>query len=154
MSDNQIPWTPTDDEFDELWSKYDNDTQQLENVPDILSTMFEQQRKHMLAYDDLQNTHTRTAHGYGLEDRKVQANVREFAGYHIEELYEAINHLKNKPWKQTDKMVNRDEFLEELADAWHFFIEMHIIAGVSPVEVFTAYFAKTLVNNERRASGY
>lgn len=154
MSSNEIPWTPTSDEFDEAWAKYDSDTNHIENVPDILSTMFTQQANHMAAYDSLQGTHTRTADVYGLEDRKVQAGIREFAGYTTEEMYEAINHLKNKPWKQTDKLVNRDEFLEELADAWHFFIEMHIIAGVTAHEVFMAYFAKTITNNERRASGY
>lgn len=151
MSDNTIPWTTTTQDIDNLW---ENDEPQ--GVPDLLATMFEQQRQHMLAYDAIKGTHTKTAHNYGLEDRDVQASIREFAGYTIEELLgEAISgHLKNKPWKQTPREVNREEFLEELADAWHFFIELHIIAGVTPEEVFQAYFAKTLENKDRQASGY
>jgi hypothetical protein len=149
--EHQIPWTPTPEEFDDTWEGQD-----VENIPDILSTMFAQQAQHMAGYAVI-NEDALPFHLHGdLENRKVQAAIREFAGYTIEELLgEAISgHLKNKPWKQSDRPVDRDAFLEEMADAWHFFIELHIIAGVTPVEVFKQYFKKTLENNERRASGY
>lgn len=145
-----IPWTPTSADFDALWKR------EPESVPDILSTMFSQQREHMQEYAQISFDSLHPSLYGDLEDRKVQAAIREYAGYTIEELLgEAISgHLKNKPWKQTPRPVNREEFLEELADAWHFFIELHIIAGVSAEEVFQAYFKKSLENIKRRAEGY
>lgn len=147
-----IPWSHTTDDFDELWEDGENVT----FVPDILSTMFAQQEQHMRAYDAQQHTTpTVPEHMHGdLHHPLVQAKIREHAGYTVEELYEAIGHLKNKPWKQSFRDVPKEEFLEELADAWHFFIELHIIAGVTPEEVFRQYFRKALINEQRRADGY
>lgn len=148
-----IPWTPTTPDFDALWEW---GVDEVTGIPDMLATMFTQQREHMEEYAQI-SFDPLNPNLYGdLEDRQVQAAIREYAGYTIEELLgEAISgHLKNKPWKQTPRPVNRDEFVEELADAWHFFIELHIIAGVGPEEVFKAYFAKTLENIKRRAEGY
>jgi hypothetical protein len=146
-----IPWASTPDDFDEIW---ENDAVQ---VPDILETMFAQQIEHMQAYAAINEEAQVPPHLWGdLENRRVQAGIREFAGYTIEELLgEAISgHLKNKPWKQTDKPVDRDAFLDEFADAWHFFIEMHVIAGITPTEVFKTYFAKSLINQHRQQTGY
>jgi hypothetical protein len=147
-----IPWASTPDDFDEMW---ENDA--AVQVPDILETMFAQQIEHMQAYASINEEAQVPPHLWGdLENRRVQAGIREFAGYTIEELLgEAISgHLKNKPWKQTDRPVDRDAFLDELADAWHFLIEMHVIAGITPTEVFKAYFAKTLINQHRQQTGY
>ena len=146
-----IPWAHTSDDFDEFWEDSD-----VTFVPDILSTMFAQQEQHMRAYDEQQHTTpTVPEHLHGnLRNPLVQAKIREHAGYTVEELYEAIGHLKNKPWKQSFRDVPKEEFLEELADAWHFFIELHIIAGVTPEEVFRQYFRKALINEQRRADGY
>jgi NTP pyrophosphatase (non-canonical NTP hydrolase) len=150
---NQIPWTATCDEFDDLWDNSPWAEEQPGSVPDIMSTMFAQQLRHMQAYSEL--GHTLEPHLWGnLDNRKTQAAIREFAGYTVEELYEAINNLKNKPWKQTDVETNVEAFKEELADAWHFFIELHILAGIDPVEVFRSYFRKAFVNTQRIASGY
>ncbi|MCA1841290.1 MAG: hypothetical protein LC723_13370 [Actinobacteria bacterium] len=81
--------------------------------------------------------------------------MRENAGYVIEELMEAIGgHLKNKPWKQTKVPVDVDAFREELSDVWHFFIQLMLLAGVTPIEVFTGYFRKSLINEQRRQNGY
>ncbi|QGJ94514.1 dUTPase [Gordonia phage Yarn] len=152
MTAISIPWTHTSDDFDEFWEEDPN----VSSVPDILSTMFAQQQQHMRAYDEQQHTTpTVPEHMHGdLYHPLVQAKIREHAGYTVEELYEAIGHLKNKPWKQTFKDVSKEEFLEELADAWHFFIELHIIAGVTPEEVFRQYFRKALINQQRRDTGY
>lgn len=152
MSDNTIPWTETKPSFDHLWENLAS------YVPDILATMFAKQEQHMEAYGAISHTTpTVTPQAYGqLENPIIQAKIREYAGYTIEELLgEAISgHLKNKPWKQSFKEVDREAFLDELADAWHFFIEMHLYAGVTPEEVFGAYFKKALENDQRRATGY
>jgi hypothetical protein len=150
-----IPWQEAPREFDTLW--YESPL--LGGVPDMMQTMFEQQRQHMEAYADTSISFHSPMSGaptgdVDLDHLRTQAAIREAASYTVEELYEAINLLKNKPWKNTPRHTDREAFLEELADMWHFLIEMHIIAGVSPLEVFQAYFAKTLINNTRRETGY
>jgi hypothetical protein len=151
--ENSIPWTATGDEFDDLWDSSPWASQQPDSVPDILCTMFSQQRKHMQSYSEL--GHTIEPHLEGLLDnRTTQAAIREFAGYTVEELYEAINNLKNKPWKRSDTPTDVEKFKEELADAWHFFIELHIVAGLDPEEIFRMYFRKTFINVHRQQTGY
>ncbi|AWY05236.1 dUTPase [Gordonia phage Margaret] len=151
MSD--IPWTATSDAFDELWEDH---VPALEGVPDTLATMMTQQAKHMREYAEMQHTTPRIEeHDWGnLDLPLVQAKLRESAGYMVEELYEAIGHLKNKPWKQSFKEVDRDAFREEVSDATHFFLEFLILAGISPEQLFIEYFRKTLINEHRRATGY
>ncbi|QGJ96831.1 dUTPase [Gordonia phage Cleo] len=154
MSDN-IPWTSTTDDFDELWQTADEGDAP-DFVPDILATMFAQQLEHMRAYGDIQHTTPKIEpHQWGdIQSPLVQAKIRESAGYTVEELYEAVNLLKNKPWKQSFRTTDREAFLEELADVWHFFIELHLLAGVDPEEVFRQYFMKSLKNVQRRDEGY
>ncbi|WNN95773.1 dUTPase [Gordonia phage Fribs8] len=156
MSDSpRIPWTSTTDDFDELWQTADEGDAP-DFVPDILVTMFAQQLEHMRAYSDIQHTTPKIEpHQWGdIQSPLVQAKVRESASYTVEELYEAVGLLKNKPWKQSLRATDRAEFLEELADVWHFFIELHLLAGVDPEEVFRQYFMKSLKNVQRRAEGY
>lgn len=146
-----IPWRASTDGFDEHWGKEEG----LGFIPDILETMFAQQFDHMQAYATINEDAQLPPHLWGdLDHPRTQAAIREFAGYTVEELYEAINHLKNKPWKQTHRPTDTAEFKEELADAWHFFIELHILAGLNPLDVFEEYFRKTLVNKHRQETGY
>lgn len=157
--EDSIPWCSTGDEFDDLWDESPWSQQQPNSVPDMLCTMFAQQRSHMAAYQEISEQigsgNVPEPHDWGqLDRRNIQASIREFAGYTVEELYEAINHLKNKPWKQTDKPTDVAAFKEELADAWHFFIELHILAGIDPEEVFRMYFRKTFINVNRQQNGY
>lgn len=146
---SNIPWAYSTNEFDELWKD------QAETVPDILTTMFAQQHEHMRAYASIAPGAQLPPYLWGdLDNPRTQAAIREFASYTVEELYEAINHLKNKPWKQTFKKTDVEAFKEELADMWHFLIEMHILAGMSPLDVFRAYFKKSLINEQRQQGGY
>ena len=153
--EDSIPWTATGDEFDDIWDSSPWSTEQPNQVPDILATMFTQQRQHMGVYADMKHSTTPEPHEWGqLDSRRIQAAIREFAGYTIEELYEAINRLKNKPWKQTDVSTDVEKFKEELADMWHFLIELHILAGIDAEEIFRSYFRKTFINVNRQQNGY
>lgn len=144
-----IPWSRSATGFDDLW------VDETEVIPDILETMFTRQRNHMEDYAEINPEANLKPEQYGqIDDPRVQAALREFAGYHVEELYEAINNLKNKPWKQTFKKTDQEAFLEELADAWHFFIEFHILAGIDPLTIFKEYFKKSLINDNRKANNY
>lgn len=148
MSDEfHIPWSTPNDSFDEIWSADSHFADR--RVPDMLATMYAQQKKHMQVYDpDSYWTNL------GIQSPTAQAKLREFAAYSMEEWYEAINHLKNKPWKKTFVEADKDAFLEEMADMFHFFLEFLIIAKISPEQLFRAYFAKTLINIDRQGNDY
>lgn len=153
--EDSIPWCSTGDEFDDLWDSSPWSQEQPDQVPDILCTMFNQQLKHMSVYDELGGHGGLEPHLRGdLDHRQTQRVLREFASYTVEELYEAIGNLKNKPWKQTERPTDVEAFKEELADVWHFFIELHILAGIDPEEIFRMYFQKTFINVNRQQNGY
>ena len=72
----------------------------------------------------------------------------------IVEICEAIDCLKNKPWKQTMMEVDVNHFQEEIADALHFFVEACIVAGISADDLFNLYMRKSKVNEFRQRSNY
>jgi len=144
-----IPWTSTDDAFDDLWEDH------TETVPDMLTTMFAQQEQHIRAYADNNFGDTLDLNLLGdIDKREVQAALHENYGYLIRELSEAMDHLKNKPWKHTLVPVAREDFNEELADVWHFLIQFMLIAGLTPLDVFKGYFTKSAINVHRQQTGY
>ena len=89
-----------------------------------------------------------------LNDRFGQQRLKDFMERIIEELMEAANCLKNKPWKQTHMVTDEVHYKEELIDAFHFFIELLILSGIGPEELYDFYFAKSKVNEFRQESGY
>lgn len=71
------------------------------------------------------------------------------------ELHEACNELKNKAHRLTDvKEFDREHFVEELADAHAFFLEVCIFAGVGPDELFEKIEWKNNVVRRRLEEGY
>lgn len=74
----------------------------------------------------------------------------------IEELFEAIQHLKNwKPHRRTEvPEFDRDAFLEEIADSLHYLFELLVFLGVSPRELKDAYARKNRINHDRIDNGY
>lgn len=89
-----------------------------------------------------------------LNDAKGQARLKDFAWRITEELGEAMNCLKNKPWKQTQMETDTIHFIEEISDAFHFFIEMCILIGLTPESLTDIYLRKSLVNKFRQESEY
>lgn len=127
-------------------------------ITDLLSNMFLRQLGHKTEYDKLYIARGLPVNGPGqwgnLNSPGVQAEIRSTAGYLIEELYEAIGLLKNKPWKQTPRETDPEAFYKELADAWHFWLELMIVTGMTPDRIANYYFNIAESNDERRASGY
>jgi len=89
-----------------------------------------------------------------LHDCKGQARLKDFAWRVTEEIGEAMNCLKNKPWKQTHMLTDEEHYLEELADAFHFFIELCILSGMDAEGLFNMYFRKSEVNKFRQRTNY
>lgn len=89
-----------------------------------------------------------------LDHRYVQWRLKDLAYRTVEELSEATNCLKNKPWKQSEVLTDKDHFYEELADAFHFFIELCITAGLDAEDLTLLYLKKAEVNSFRQRSNY
>jgi hypothetical protein len=81
-----------------------------------------------------------------LSKKQNQQAIRELAFRGMEELFEALLHLKN--WKDHREATygmpdfNREEFLEEMIDAFNYFMAIIVLAGVDHKEFFDAYIRK------------
>ena len=88
--------------------------------------------------------------------KRSQKALRETALKGVEEMFEALQHLKN--WKthkrKGDSAFDRDEFLEEMVDAFNYFFAMLVMLGVSPDEFFDAYAAKNEKIHKRLSGNY
>lgn len=89
-----------------------------------------------------------------LNDRGVQRHLRSVIMDCVEELVEAHRKLGFKPHKQSKTTPDVEGFKEEVSDAWHFFLEFLILAGIDPEELYHLYFAKNSVNHQRILGGY
>lgn len=70
-----------------------------------------------------------------------------------DELHEALAETGWKPWA-TSKHVNREAFVGELVDAFHFFMNLMLVVDCSAEELADRYFAKRDKNAKRQANGY
>lgn len=74
----------------------------------------------------------------------------------MDELHESLQHLKNSKDHRATEVAgfDRDEFVEELCDSLHYFMEIAIASGVEIEELFDAYIKKGKINEERIIKGY
>lgn len=76
-----------------------------------------------------------------------------------DELHEAMAEVGWKPWA-TNKYVHREQFVKEMVDAWHFFMNLLLAVspGMTPLEItddfVDKYMAKNAVNAKRQEDGY
>ena len=77
------------------------------------------------------------------------------------ELHEALNETDWKLWTSqapNDRGLNLEAYMSELVDAFHFFMNLLLVTGVSPDEMAIAftqrYFHKREVNIQRQADSY
>lgn len=89
-----------------------------------------------------------------LDDRQVQARIHELYGYVVRELSEALQELKMKPWKLSEEPTDREAFVNEIGDTFHFFVELCITAGMTAEDLHRAYFRMHQKNNSRLAGTY
>ena len=124
---------------------------------DMLETIFNRQKELMKKYHKIERDsgllQTESV-PVSLNSRFGQARLKDFAWRITEELGEAMNCLKNKPWKQTHMETDRVHFEEEIIDALHFFIEMCILIGFDARSLTEMYLKKSLVNKFRQESNY
>src|SRR5580658_3938857 len=72
-----------------------------------------------------------------------------------DELHEALHELHWKPWAAVPPgFKDRDAFAGELIDAFHFMVNLFLMARVTPDEMLSRYGGKHAVNKSRRDGGY
>ena len=126
-----------DVDIDDLLEKY--------AATDKLDAMFDLQ-KHLAA-------------GYGLQPlnlstKRGQEQIKHLVFCCVEEMFEMTNTLKNRPWTKSEMQIDMNHFIDELADTLAFFVEMLVMTGFSPKEIFEIYLKKLKINQFRRESGY
>ena len=79
-----------------------------------------------------------------VSQRESQQVLRETTLRGVEELFEALQHLKN--WKthrsDTDEDFDREAFLEEMVDALNYFFAVLVMLGINDEELFYTYRKK------------
>ena len=122
---------------------------------DSLDEMFRLREMFMTAMKEA-NPDIYPAWPVNLTEKKSQQVLRDTALKGVEEMFEALQHLKNwKPHKKTETSdFDREEFLEEIVDAFNYFLSLLVLTGVTPEELFTAYCRKDDIIHERLKSGY
>ena len=91
-----------------------------------------------------------------LSSKKNQQHVRDMALRGVEEMFEALQHLKNwKPHRKTEiTEFDRDEFLEEIVDAFNYFLSILVLTGFDDKDLMDAYRKKDEIINARLKTGY
>ena len=91
-----------------------------------------------------------------ISEKSSQVLLRDTALKGVEEMFEALGHLKNwKPHRDTDMPeINREEFLEEIVDAFNYFFSLIILMGVDVNEFYSAFNKKDKVIRNRIKNNY
>ena len=91
-----------------------------------------------------------------ISEKQSQKVLRETALKGVEEMFEALQHLKNwKNHRNTDiPEINREEFLEEIVDAFNYFFSLMILIGVDVNEFYRAFNSKDEIIRRRLDKGY
>lgn len=89
--------------------------------------------------------------GMDPEDRLEQVRVNVLAL--TDELHEALGCVGWKPWT-TSQHFDETQFKGELIDAWHFFMNLMNLGGMTATDLITGYQAKHDRNIQRQEDGY
>ena len=81
------------------------------------------------------------------------AYVREMKVALDDELHEALGEVSWKSWASA-QFFNRAAYVSELVDAWHFFMNLLLVAGVTAEEFVERYERKLAKNHARQDDGY
>lgn len=123
---------------------------------DKLDQMYEAQRQLIAKYIPIEAKNGRVFPVTPIDVNvpTVQAFIKDEIHRIICELEEAADCLKNKYWKQTHVPTDVTHFHEEIADSFHFFLELCIWLDITPKKLFELYFKKHEVNQFRQRSAY
>jgi|TARA_Y100000034_G_C6697535_1_gene307418 hypothetical protein len=91
-----------------------------------------------------------------LGDKEGQQYCRDLALRGVEEMFEALQHLKNWKTHRLTEMpdFDRDKFLEEVVDAFNYFFSLLRAVDCDADEFFDAYVKKDKIIHERIKKKY
>lgn len=120
---------------------------------DKLDDMFLQQEQFMRL---LQEKRTFPDFPVDLSTKSGQKLVKEVSYECADELHEARQLLKNSKSHRATEITefDRDDYVEELSDALHYFFEVVILSGVTQQELFESFMKKGEKNVNRIKNGY
>lgn len=125
---------------------------------DMLEAIFSGQRQLMEKYHEIEESNGSPVifedQEGQLDDRQVQARLRQLYGFLTQELGEAMQELKLKPWKRTEISTDKEALFGELGDCFHFFVEFCITAGMTAEDLHRVYFKMHSKNVNRQNSDY
>lgn len=126
---------------------------------DVLGDMLAQQYEHMQDYQKKYYANGYAVlpeESYGqINNKETQDTIRMTNLWLIEELMEAQNLLKAKPWKMSSVATDIDAYHKEIGDSIHFFLELLILSGLDTAEkVWAVYSERSINNTARRATDY
>jgi hypothetical protein len=125
------------------------------NENDKLDLMFKLREEFMKA---MRSRHPRTYPEWPVDPskKKIQQALRETTLKGVEEMFEALQLLKNwKPHKlKGEKEFDREEFLEEVVDAFNFFLAVLVLLGVDSTEFIAAFEKKNKKIHDRLQGNY
>tara|TARA_Y100000310_G_scaffold99411_1_gene97157 strand:- start:2157 stop:2531 length:375 start_codon:yes stop_codon:yes gene_type:complete len=124
-------------------------------MEDRLAEIFERRKSFMRRLEASMNS-SPEKWPLDLSLKKNQQHVRDMALRGVEEMFEAIQHLKNwKPHRKTELPdFDKDEFLEEIVDAFNYFLSILVLTGFSDDDLISAYRKKDDIINSRLKTGY
>jgi hypothetical protein len=91
-----------------------------------------------------------------LSTKQGQKFVKSISHECMHELFESVQLLSDSKDHKNSLSgdFNKEKFLEELADVTHYLIEIFILTGISPEQIYEAYMKKGEINNDRINNGY
>lgn len=90
------------------------------------------------------------------DDEDSVAFIRTMVLATEDELHEALRETPWKPWSKRTEWTNdeQDRFMDELVDAWHFFMNLMLAVDMNAEELFKRYLRKNGINHDREDNGY
>jgi dimeric dUTPase (all-alpha-NTP-PPase superfamily) len=101
--------------------------------------------------DRLKTTFLSVANEYsmGFEGYSLQS----FWLHVVVALSQAMNNLKNRPWKRTMKPTDRTAFREHLINTFREFVAVCLVSGMNEQDLYDQYFHKRNINQQRQLTG-
>jgi hypothetical protein len=126
------------------------------NDKDKLDLIFELREEFMTAMREKYPLTTYPDWPVDPSKKETQQALRETTLKGVEEMFEALQLLKNwKPHKMNgEKEFDRPEFLEEVVDAFNYFLAVLVLLGVSADEFMLAYEKKNKKIHSRLQGEY
>jgi hypothetical protein len=123
-----------------------------DDTKDRLDEMFERQERFMSM---LRDNDKMPEYPIDLTTKFGQRLIKETVWNLVEELAEASFTLKNRMHRITDaRVIDMAHYKEELGDALAYFLEVCVLSGFSPQELFEEYCRKNAIVVQRLVEGY